>query len=96
MRNIHHEEIKAWADGAEIERQVIPRGEIPIWIPCPHPTWKEEFVYRIKPRTKRLRLNLDRLIAMIESSEDITFDVEVDSYSTRIISIKGATIIPKR
>lgn len=50
-------EIKAWADGAEIE--VKNSMDINEWIPCAHPNWSEGFTeevdwieYRIKPQPK--------------------------------------------
>lgn len=50
-----HKEIKAWADGAEIE--VKNSMDINEWIPCAHPNWSEGFTeevdwieYRIKPQ----------------------------------------------
>ena len=52
-----HKEIKAWADGAEIE--VKNSMDIDKWIPCVHPNWSEGFTeevdwieYRIKPQPK--------------------------------------------
>ena len=52
-----HKEIKAWADGAEIEvKNSMDTNE---WIPCEHPNWSEGFTeerncieYRIKPQPK--------------------------------------------
>jgi hypothetical protein len=50
-------EIKAWADGAEIE--VKNSMDINEWIPCEQPNWSEGFTeerdcieYRIKPQPK--------------------------------------------
>ena len=50
-------EIKAWADGSEIE--VKNSMDIDEWIPCLHPNWSEGFTeevdwieYRIKPQPK--------------------------------------------
>jgi hypothetical protein len=42
----HAEVIKAWADGARIERFVGGKTQ---WIPCPHPTWKPYDLYRVEP-----------------------------------------------
>jgi len=43
-----HKEIKAWADGAEIEYCVGQE-----WNPAPNPTWETlGMVYRIKPQPK--------------------------------------------
>lgn len=43
-----HKEIKAWADGAEIE---YDRGDS-IWIETPDPMWHNDVKYRIKPQPK--------------------------------------------
>ena len=57
----HAELIKAWADGAEIEKQQIyckyQMNEEPIivseeWLPCHSPTWAWNETYRIKPEPK--------------------------------------------
>ena len=52
-----HKEIKAWADGAEIE--VKNSMDINEWVDCKHPNWSEGFTeevdwieYRIKPQPK--------------------------------------------
>jgi hypothetical protein len=52
-----HKEIKAWADGAEIE--VKNSMDIDEWIDCKHPNWSEGFIeepdwieFRIKPQPK--------------------------------------------
>ncbi len=57
MKHKWHKEIKAWADGAEIE--VKNSMDINEWIPCIHPNWSEGFTeevdwieYRIKPQPK--------------------------------------------
>jgi hypothetical protein len=41
----HAATIKAWADGAIIEKE----GEPGKWVACPTPHWNVETVYRIKP-----------------------------------------------
>lgn len=40
----HAELIKAWADGAEIEKKVNVE-----WVICAYPEWYKETEYRIKP-----------------------------------------------
>ena len=57
MQHKWHKEIKAWADGAEIE--VKNSMDINQWILCVHPNWSEGFTeevdwieYRIKPQPK--------------------------------------------
>lgn len=42
-----HKEIKAWADGAEIENRF---GNT--WVECKVPQWGEQTEYRIKPQPK--------------------------------------------
>jgi hypothetical protein len=43
-----HKEIKAWADGAEIEFLSEENG----WLDAGHPEWNEDSEYRIKPQPK--------------------------------------------
>ena len=45
-----HKEIKAWADGAEIEK----RRDYCDWLKATHPNWNEDngIEYRIKPQPK--------------------------------------------
>lgn len=44
-----HKEIKAWADGAEIEC----KNSIGIWVDVPNPDWNAKgWEYRIKPQPK--------------------------------------------
>lgn len=44
-----HKEIKAWADGAEIEFKASGFN----WLPVKKPTWSsDEYEYRIKPQPK--------------------------------------------
>lgn len=45
----HAELIKAWADGAEIQRRNRYLG---LWIDNPNPTWEEDEIYRLKPVPK--------------------------------------------
>lgn len=61
MKHKHAELIKAWADGAEIERRQIyckyQMNQEPIivseeWLPCPNPSWVWNEEYRIKPESK--------------------------------------------
>ena len=43
-----HKEIKAWADGAEIEFKDPLQG----WSDCKNPSWVDSATYRIKPQPK--------------------------------------------
>lgn len=45
----HAELIKAWADGAEIERYSTIDNE---WVHAQIPYWKEDYGFRIKPEPK--------------------------------------------
>lgn len=45
MRHKHHKEIKAWADGAEIEWTYSGT----IWQQTNIPSWFEDYKYRVKP-----------------------------------------------
>ena len=47
--HVHAALIKAWADGAEIEVQVLP--DVP-WELTHCPSWVPQFLYRIKPEPK--------------------------------------------
>lgn len=50
-----HKEIKAWADGAEIERRYLRTdNEWSIWVETDNPSWNEtgEDEYRIKTQPK--------------------------------------------
>ena len=58
MKHKWHKEIKAWADGAEIE--VKNSMDINEWVDCKQPNWCEGFTeerdcieYRIKPQPKK-------------------------------------------
>lgn len=44
----HRAVAKAWVDGAQIET-LIGLGE---WVPWPHPHWRDDLHYRIKPKAK--------------------------------------------
>ena len=49
----HAELIKAWADGAEIEIELLVGKELmPEWHEDDFPTWNEDRRYRIKPEQK--------------------------------------------
>jgi hypothetical protein len=49
-----HKEIKAWADGAEIEYSYYTENDVDIWLRCEEPLWneREKYQYRIKPQPK--------------------------------------------
>jgi len=49
MKHKCHKEIKAWADGAEIQFFSAGYG----WMDAGMPEWLEEFEYRIKPQPKK-------------------------------------------
>ena len=44
-----HKEIKAWADGAEIEGR---NGKLDEWSGIENPMWFDDWEYRIKPQPK--------------------------------------------
>ncbi len=53
MKHKWHKEIKAWADGAEIEFAFSVVTECPKWNIVGSPDWNDErFIYRIKPQPK--------------------------------------------
>ena len=48
-----HKEIKAWADGAEIEaRTVYSQGRTTNWWAIETPDWESDVEFRIKPQPK--------------------------------------------
>jgi hypothetical protein len=49
MKHKHAELIKAWADGAQIQRQ----NSIGKWVNEAHPVWLDDNNYRIKPEEKQ-------------------------------------------
>jgi hypothetical protein len=72
MQHKWHKEIKAWADGAEIE--VYYESQLD-WCPAPsNPTWNDEYEYRIKPQPKEPQylyvwLDKDTELAQLETHE---------------------------
>ena len=52
MQHKWHKEIKAWADGAEIEYSYYTENDVDIWLRCEEPLWneREKYQYRIKPQ----------------------------------------------
>jgi hypothetical protein len=57
MQHKWHKEIKAWADGEEIEFRYILEGKWTKWYPCElicatFIQTKDEYEYRIKPQPK--------------------------------------------
>jgi hypothetical protein len=55
MKHKWHKEIKAWADGAEIEEKYVGGMCIKDWTTQNSPAWHTEigYVYRIKPQPKK-------------------------------------------
>lgn len=51
MKHKHAELIKAWADGAQIQRAtyVYPDFDSAVWRDDPQPCWDVNYTYRIKP-----------------------------------------------
>jgi hypothetical protein len=47
-----HKEIKAWADGAEIDCKLCDISDS-FWVTTPNPTWSNTHDYRIKPQPKK-------------------------------------------
>ena len=43
-----HKEIKAWADGEDVEIRIGKR-----WVGCNEPVWSEQTEYRIKPQQQQ-------------------------------------------
>jgi hypothetical protein len=66
-----HKEIKAWADGAEIE--LYRAGE---WVDCEVPVWGNQSEYRIKPQPKE-----PQYLYVYYNSNECEFELE-----TRILT----------
>ena len=78
MQHKWHKEIKAWADGAEIE--VKNSMDINQWILCVHPNWSEGFTeevdwieYRIKPTFEQeyIRKMAEKALSIPEISKAV-------------------------
>lgn len=54
MKHKWHKEIKAWADGAEIEFRTYVNGKWGNWVSDDLPDWQadDDWQYRIKPQPK--------------------------------------------
>ena len=54
-QHIWHKEIKAWADGAEIEFSYSEKNGVDVWMEAAAPLWNygEDYIYRIKPQPKK-------------------------------------------
>lgn len=63
--HVHAELIKAWADGAEIERW---RAHTSQWISVPIPFWDAKYLYRIKPTDGPTKEQLDRGITRLHQN----------------------------
>jgi hypothetical protein len=70
----HAELIKAWADGAEIERKCDMTGQ---WDLIKNPAWCVAFEYRIKPQPKIVKayMHYDGLEELIEEENFNTKDI---------------------
>jgi hypothetical protein len=71
-----HKEIKAWADGAEIEYSYYTENDVDIWLRCEEPLWneREKYQYRIKPQPIEPQylyvwLDKDTELAQLETHE---------------------------
>ena len=74
-----HKEIKAWADGAEIE-MFLPISETWVFVVKPH--WDDDIEYRIKPQPKE-----PQYLYVYEDSFCGTDDVDIRA-GTRIMRKK--------
>ena len=82
----HAELIKAWADGAEIQRMVVfDRNKGVDWIDDPNPTWDNDEVYRRKPVQK----------ADYFLNGEVEFLSRPDAVSVRVL-FDGETREPKK
>ena len=74
----HAELIKAWADGAEIQRLCNTGfAERLYWTDDPNPTWEEDAVYRIRPMPKADFIRLGYVhLSHVSVKVAVTFDGE--------------------
>ena len=84
----HCELIKAWADGAEIQRRKYASNE---WVDT-DPHWNEDEEYRIKPRTVKRDgwLNIYKYSDVIKPGSDI-HDTEAEARH-RALGLPIATV----
>jgi hypothetical protein len=76
MQHKWHKEIKAWADGAEIEWRYFDTDS---WMPnCNNnPVWhNDEYEFRIKPQTKEPQY----LYVCMNDADKITFETGYDDF----------------
>jgi hypothetical protein len=75
----HAEFIKAWADGAEIERKCDLTG---YWFLLKNPAWCEDFEYRIKPQPviKKMYMHYDGIEEVVAENFWHTKDVPQQMY----------------
>jgi len=72
MKHKWHKEIKAWADGAEIERWY---WQYDGWGAALNPNWDERYEYRIKPQSKK-RISAKELIKQVVDEYNASCDKE--------------------
>jgi hypothetical protein len=75
-----HKEIKAWADGAEIEKRIIgyhPEGYY--WVKEDNPDWNNDDKYRIKPEPMVLIIEDKALADELKSKISKLRRYQVDS-----------------
>ena len=80
-----HKEIKAWADGAEIECCTCSVNGKDLWTYCLNPTWEvdDDYAYRIKPQPKE-----PQYLYAYETSEGIKmFEKELQAWVGHIIYV---------
>jgi len=69
----HAELIKAWADGAEIERKCSPEDK---WEYLPNPAWNVDFEYRVKhkPVLKKMYMHYDSIEQCVHEGPERVWD----------------------
>lgn len=68
--HVHREAIIAWANGAEIEYKLQPISK---WLPSSAPSFRKEFLYRIKPEETS---NQRKIREALETIEELKKQVE--------------------
>ena len=79
MRHKHADEIIAWANGAQFQRQNRD-GE---WVDDNYPYWYPDVNYRVKPKTLKYRVALLQFDGCYEIALMIDADTPLDSAFVR-------------
>ena len=90
MMHKYANEIKAWADGAEIEFNISKKGEPDKWMVIKQPQWYSEIEYRIKKTELKQYLYMEVGECKFTSlhSEEPNMVVTFDSHTHKLIKVE--------